>query len=243
MLKNILIGLVVLVVLAPIVAFGSILTGDSLALKLSMLVYLVENITTWDFYTLGDAIGLLTWLAILGGVAFALSFLLEFKDADGKTVPLLEKYNLKDNLLKPLGNVALIILFVGFIGSAFDKLIPSKDTAWVMSAAYVSGSAIDNCSDKDTVCADLLKKINSKGSELLDLGSDAVKKATEAATSAAENLKAPDVEAATEKATEAVTKVVDAAVDAASKAEVNVDLDKVGNTIDKATELAKVIKE
>ena len=140
----------------------------SITSKLLFLVYFIENVTTWYFYTFSQVSEFVfvccLVLVILSCFGYFL-FGLHFYDDDINFTEVLERYSktIKSYIIYPI----ILILLVGMFGSVMNSLIPNKKTAWLMAGAYVTGSTIEACVGDNTACSEIINRLNSKALEAL----------------------------------------------------------------------------
>lgn len=147
-------------------------------MELAFIIYLIDNITALkgSFWGFGDMVGMLPVFSIVTAFALVVIFISTYPDlvygdsAEAERLANREKYL---NMIKKFWkNTFLWTLPIFIIGSILNTILPSKDTAYKMLAAYGLQETVEAASKSEDV-----KRLARKSLSLIEKSIDDYNKA------------------------------------------------------------------
>lgn len=147
-------------------------------MELAFIIYLIDNITSMkgSFWGFGDMVGMLLVFSIV--TAFALMVIFMSTDPDlaygdsAKEKRLADREKYLSMVKKFWKNTFFWTLPIFIVGSILNTVLPSKDTAYKMLAAYGVQETVEAASKSEDV-----KRIASKSLTLIEKSIDDYNKA------------------------------------------------------------------
>lgn len=151
--------IVILLILATLIGLVTSFYFSTQLTKVLVIVYLIETMSNIDLFSLKESFIALGLIIVVGLVPVMISVSetdLELEDIFTKT----NYYHVK----KPI----IILLGIGMFGTLINSIVPHKNTSYLLAGIYVTGSAIDSCSEENTACYKIVNKLNTKAMAAID---------------------------------------------------------------------------